>query len=164
MPNIASVLKQEVARIARKEARGDTAKLKKASAQHRAEIAALKRQVADLGRQLADTNRAFRKMAATAAGNGSAAASRNGSGLNGNGNGAALKLSGKGLASLRRRLGLSAADMGLLVGASGQTIYNWEAKRPTPRGSQIDALLALKAMRKRDVAIVLTPLKEQAAQ
>ena len=48
MPNIAAVLKDEISRIARKEIRSETAVLKKASAQYRKEIAALKRQVSNL--------------------------------------------------------------------------------------------------------------------
>ena len=42
MANIAAVLKEEISRLSRKETRGETASLKKASAQYRAEIAALK--------------------------------------------------------------------------------------------------------------------------
>ena len=43
MPNIASVLKEEVVRLARKELKAATEGLKKAVAAHRSEIAALKR-------------------------------------------------------------------------------------------------------------------------
>ena len=43
MPNIASVFKDEIVRVARKEIRNELAALKKASTTHRAEIAALKR-------------------------------------------------------------------------------------------------------------------------
>ena len=40
MPNIATVLKDEISRIARKEIRSETAVVKKASAQYRRDIAA----------------------------------------------------------------------------------------------------------------------------
>ena len=43
MPNIASVLKTEIARVARKEVRSEIGSLKKATATYRTEIAALKR-------------------------------------------------------------------------------------------------------------------------
>jgi len=43
MANIESVLKEEITRLARKEIRKETEGLKKASAQYRTEIAALKR-------------------------------------------------------------------------------------------------------------------------
>lgn len=48
MPNIASVLKAEIARVARKEARAETAALKKHSVTQRTEIASLKKRVAEL--------------------------------------------------------------------------------------------------------------------
>ena len=52
MSNIASVLKEEISRIARKEIRRETASLKKSSTMYRSEIAALKRRVHELERQL----------------------------------------------------------------------------------------------------------------
>jgi predicted site-specific integrase-resolvase len=52
MPNIASILKNEIARIGRKEVRAESEPLKIASAQYRSTIAGLKRQVADLERQV----------------------------------------------------------------------------------------------------------------
>ena len=45
MTSFANQLKSEIARIAKKEARGETQQLKKASAQHRSDIAALKRHI-----------------------------------------------------------------------------------------------------------------------
>jgi len=48
MSNIASVLKDEIARVARKEIRRETSSLKKASTGYRSQIAALKRQLLEL--------------------------------------------------------------------------------------------------------------------
>ncbi len=45
MPNIASVLKEEIARLVRKELRGETEGLKKTSSRYRSEIASLKRRI-----------------------------------------------------------------------------------------------------------------------
>jgi len=59
MPNIASILKEEIARVARKEVRRETTALKKSNVTHRSEIAALKRRATELERQL----RAFGKNA-----------------------------------------------------------------------------------------------------
>ena len=53
MPNIATILKEEITRLARKEVRNETESIKKASAQHRSQIAGLKRQVAALEKQVA---------------------------------------------------------------------------------------------------------------
>ena len=52
MSNIASVLKAEIARVARKEMRTETQSLKKAVSQYRSQIAALRRRVDTLERQL----------------------------------------------------------------------------------------------------------------
>ena len=48
MPNIATVFKAEIARLARKEVRGDSEGLKKAVAAQRADIASLKRRIQTL--------------------------------------------------------------------------------------------------------------------
>ena len=45
MPNIASILKSEISRVARKELRGETQALKKSNAQYRTQIAELKRRL-----------------------------------------------------------------------------------------------------------------------
>lgn len=51
MPNIASVLKEEIQRLARKELKANTDSLKKAVAHYRSETAALKRRINQLERQ-----------------------------------------------------------------------------------------------------------------
>ena len=48
MPNIGAVLKQEIARLSRREIRGQVEATKKASAQYRRHIATLRRQIATL--------------------------------------------------------------------------------------------------------------------
>ena len=57
MANIASVLKAEIARVARKEVRAELEGLKKAIAQHRSAIAELRRELAALQRQLKQADR-----------------------------------------------------------------------------------------------------------
>jgi DNA-binding transcriptional regulator YiaG len=56
----------------------------------------------------------------------------------------------------RRRLRLSAADFGRLVGVSGQTIYQWEQGKSRPRRSQFAALVALRSTRRRDALAKLS--------
>lgn len=55
----------------------------------------------------------------------------------------------------RKKLGISAADMGKLIGVSGQSVYHWETGKTKPRASQLQAIAAVRKMRKRAVAAKL---------
>lgn len=151
MPNLASVLKDEIARLARKELRGETTKLQKAASAHRSEIAALKRRVADLERAIKALQKSSTKAAAKAA---AAATDADVDSEEG-----AHRFRAAGLASNRARLGLSAADFGLLVGTTGQSIYAWEQGRSKPRAKNLIAIAALRGLGKREVAAKLAALK-----
>ena len=145
MPNIASVLKEEIARVARKEARGETQGLKKASAQYRSDIAALKRRIQALEQQVKRLGKAgSRKAAAATSGE--------------EGGGTALRFSAKGLAAQRRRLGLSAAAVATLLGVSGQSVYKWEDGKTRPRASQIATIATLRKLSKKEAAARLKAL------
>lgn len=135
MPNIGAVLKQEIARLSRKEVRGQVTTTKKASAQYRRDIAALKRQVAALAKQV--TMLARRPVATSQA-----------AGLADDGQ--RSRFSAKGLKSHRAKLGLSAGDYGKLVGVSAQSVYNWEAGKASPRAGQRAQLAALRSLGKRE--------------
>lgn len=54
-----------------------------------------------------------------------------------------LRFSAKGLASEHVRLGLSAGDCGLLLGASGQSVYNWEAGKTRPSDKHLPAIVGI---------------------
>src|SRR5450830_1145418 len=105
MPNLATALKSEISRIARKEIRAETQILKKQSAQYRGHIASLKRQVASLEKLLRQTSRGAKSKPAAAQPQESEASG--------------LRFRFKGFAAHRRRLGLSAAQAGALLGVSG---------------------------------------------
>ena len=143
MPNIATALKREISRIARREIRGETTELKKAATRFRTEIAALKRRAQALEQQVQRLTRA------------------NGKGLTENDAEApsTSRFSAKGLASQRKRLGLSATDAGLLVGASSQSIYNWEQGKARPLERHRSALAAIKAIGRREAAARLALLQ-----
>ena len=144
MANIASLLKNEIARVARRAVRGETAGLKKAAGSYRGEIAALKRRVRALEAEL----RRARKAAARAPSAPDADTAP-----------AMPRFSPKGLAAQRRRLGLSVQDCALLVGASGQSVYNWEDGKARPRAKHLLALAALRRMGRKDVAARLSELR-----
>jgi DNA-binding transcriptional regulator YiaG len=147
MPNIASVLKSEIARVARKEVRGEIQSLKKAVGTYRSEIAELKRRTKALEQELRRRKSETAKTSAAATEDVPSGATR---------------FSAKGLASHRSRLGLSAHHVGLLVGASGQSIYKWEEGKARPRAKHLPALAALRSMGKRQAAEQLASLREVA--
>ena len=135
MPNFSSVIKSEITRLARKEIKGAIDPIRKANAAHRREIAELKRQIASLQRGLTTSVKKSKSSAEAVS-----ESARN------------TRFVPKGLKSLRARLGLSAADFGLLVGASGQSVYNWEAGKSVPRQAQQAALTAVRGLGKREAA------------
>jgi DNA-binding transcriptional regulator YiaG len=146
MPNIASILKSEIARVARKEIRAEVETLKKAVGTYRSEIAALKRRAQALEKALKQSQKSQPKpepieVAET---------------------GKAMRFSAKGLAKHRQRLGLSADAIGLLIGASGQSIYNWEDGKARPRASHLSAIAALRGLSKTQAAEVLAARKASA--
>jgi DNA-binding transcriptional regulator YiaG len=148
MPNIASVLKSEIARVARKEVKGDMQELKKATAQYRSHIAALRRRITELEREMKRLGKAASRAAPQADGDSEGRDGRSG-----------LRFSAKGLAAQRQRLGLSAAAMAALLGVSGQSIYKWEEGKTRPRASQLPAIAALRKMGKREANARLAALQ-----
>lgn len=141
MANLASALKEEITRLARKEIRTQVDPLRKVSANYRREIAELKRQITDLSRQV------------KAAGKGPKATPKEPPTGN-------TRFSSKGLRTLRKRLGLSAAEFGLLAGASGQSVYNWEADKTLPREAQRAALVSLRGLGKKEARARLEALEK----
>lgn len=63
-----------------------------------------------------------------------------------------LRFRAKGFGAHRKRLGLSAAQAGALIGVSGQTIYHWEAGKAKPRASQMERIAALRKLSKKRAA------------
>jgi DNA-binding transcriptional regulator YiaG len=147
MPNIALVLKAEIARVARKEVRSATDPLKKTVVAHRAGIASLKRTVQSLEQQLRRLGRGGGKASAQATANESS--------------GSQIRFSAKGLASQRRRLGLSAEKLGRMFGVSGQTVYLWEGGKARPRAKHMPAIAVLRTLGKKEADAILASLAKQ---
>ena len=144
MTNIASLLKTEISRLARKEVRSETASLKKSVSTYRAEIAALKQRARALELELRRLSKAHAKAVPVDV---QAKPSQK------------PRFTAKGLAAQRRRLGLSALDLGLLVGASGQSIYNWEEGKAHPRAKHLPGIAALRTMGKKEASARLASLR-----
>ena len=143
MPNIASILKEEISRVARKEVKAQTEQLKKASTGYRTQIAAMKRRLADLERQIKKQSKASM---------GQAAGSRRSDTPKGNSEPRALRFSAEGLAKQRLRLGLSAREVATLLGVSQLSVYKWEKGQARPRASQLAGISQLRGMGKREAA------------
>jgi predicted transcriptional regulator len=140
MPNIGTVLKSEIARVARKEMRSETQALKKSVAQYRGQIAQLKRRVQALEQQVKRQGRTVAKVTV------GAPAAPEADGRSG------LRFSAKGLAAQRKRLGLSAAAVAQILGVSALSVYKWESGKTRPRAKQIEAIAGLRKMGKREAA------------
>lgn len=147
MSTFANQLKSEIARLAKKEVRAETQALKKASAAYRGEIAALKRRIAGLEAQIKKQSKGAgqRKVVKNAEED----------------SGAALRFRVAGFAALRKKLGISAAEMGKLLGVSAQSVYHWETGKTKPRASQLAAISAVRKMGKREVAAKLSESAEE---
>lgn len=144
MKDVMDALRNQITRLARREAREQTASLKNASSAYRRDIADLKRAVGDLEKRLAFLERQERQRARRPPSPKLAEGAR---------------FSAGGLKSHRAKLGLSAADYGLLAGVSAQTIYSYEAGKSRPRASQLAKLVALRGLGKREAGRRLALLK-----
>jgi DNA-binding XRE family transcriptional regulator len=134
MTTFANQLKSEIARIAKKEARSETQQLKKASAQYRSEIAALKRHIAALETTVKKLNKALPKPVLKVEKEHSTP----------------LRFRAGGFATLRKKLGLTAEQMGKLINVSAQSVYHWEAEKSRPRASQLPAIAAARKLSKKE--------------
>ncbi len=146
MPNVATALKEEIVRLARKELRREGEPLRKAIARQRHDVTQLKASVAALTRALGQATK--NKRSSTP--NDSPTASRQ-------------RITAGGLKTLRSRLGLSAGEFGALVGVSGQSVYAWEQERSSPRAAATAAVIALRSIGKKEASSRLAALREAPA-
>ena len=145
MPNFAVVLKDEVRRLARKEIKAELAVTRKASAQYRRDIAELKRQMSALQRRIGAIEKQVQKDVPSPVAVAEADAER-------------VRFTAKGLRSQRKRLDLSAADYGRLIGVTDQTIYNWEREAARPRKQQLAQIASLRGIGKKEARARLEKL------
>ena len=67
----------------------------------------------------------------------------------------ASRLTPERIAGLRKKLGISQRELGLLVGATTGAVLSWEKGKFKPQGEKKAALVALRKVRKRDVRKML---------
>lgn len=143
MPNIASVLKSEITRIARKEIRTEVETLKKYVSTHRTEIAALKRRTQSLEQELRRLNKSGSRPAPAPTEESSKP----------------VRFSPRDLATQRQRLGLTVEGCGRLLGTSGKSIYRWETGKAQPRETYWASIAALRTLSKSQAAEVVAARK-----
>lgn len=141
MSTFAAILNSEIRRLARKEVRQEVEPLRKALTTHKSRLRELTQEVAALKRELAKH----------ASGRGRATAAQQ----QPEEQGQSLRFRASGLASHRKRLGLSASNAAAIIGVSPLTIYKWEAGSARPRASHMPAIDKLRKMGRREAVAAL---------
>lgn len=139
MSNFATQLKTEISRIAKKEIRSESASLKKSSSQYRSDIAALKKRIAALESMVKKLSKSSKKSTSEEQ----------------DSDDKSLRFRSNGFATLRQKLGLSANEMGQLLGVSGQSVYKWEQGKAKPRASQLKAIASIRHIGKKQAHAML---------
>lgn len=137
MPNLAQTLRDEIRRQARREVTAELKTLRRQGAQHRRDIADLKRTAAAQRKQIAFLEKQEQRRTRQAPAPKPEANTR---------------FSPDWLKKHRGKVGLSQADYARLVGVSSLTIYNWESGRTRPRDVQLAAIAAVRKLGKREAA------------
>ncbi|MDR0993548.1 MAG: helix-turn-helix domain-containing protein [Verrucomicrobiota bacterium] len=142
--NVMSVLKAEISRLAKKEAKAVNSSVKKASASYRGLIAGLRKQVDALQKEVASLKKTMpappKALASKAEPEGR------------------FWITGKGVKTMRKRTGLTQAKFAKLVGVSVPTVVNWEkaeGKVEIRRKETMARLQELKGKGKREVGGML---------
>ncbi|MCY3021215.1 MAG: helix-turn-helix domain-containing protein [Planctomycetota bacterium] len=136
MPRFAAALQEEIRRLARKEVRSLTAVTRRAAAQHRRDIAGLKRQARLLARQVAALEVLGRRQAAIPPAPTTVVEK--------------ARFSPGWIKTRREKLKLSAKDYGRLIGTSALTVYKWEGGKSRPRKDALARLVAVKDIGRRE--------------
>jgi DNA-binding transcriptional regulator YiaG len=147
MPNLAVTFRQEITRLARREIRSQTRGLRKASAQFRRDIAELKRHASELKSEVARLERRVGKDVAPQITEADPAK---------------VRFAARNVISQRRRLGISAADYGKLIGVKAQTIYKWEHGTSRPRRAQLSAFASIRRLSKTETLARLQQMRDKA--
>ncbi len=142
--NVMTVLKSEISRLARKEAKAIVKPVQKASATYRGLIAGLRKQVDALQREVASLKRAMpapeKVLASKTEPEGR------------------FWITGKGVKAMRKKVGLTQAKFGKLVGVSVPTVVNWEkakGKVEIRKKATMARLQQIKGMGKKEVAAMM---------
>ena len=153
MPNITTLLNDEIRRLARKEIKAQSGPGDKVADKQKGEITELKRRVAELEKRIHFLTRHDKKQS------GKAAPPARSSAASGSDGDTMPRFSPKWVKKHRAKLGMSAADYGQLAGVSGLTIYNWEKGNSNPRTKQLLAWSEIRTLGKREAQRKLDEMK-----
>jgi DNA-binding transcriptional regulator YiaG len=137
MPNIAAILREEICRLAKREIRRYTAATKQAVVQYRRDIAGLKRQLRQQAKEIAFLKAQEQRRLGQPPPKAKEALE-------------SVRFSPRSVRAQRRRLRLSAAEYGKLLGVSGLTVYHWEHGQARPRKERLAALVAVRGLGRRE--------------
>lgn len=124
--------------------------LRKTTAGHRSEIAALKRDLKSLQSENKDLARRLK-----AVGTGAGAVMRSTNDEPRAKPGRKVVYNAEAFAAMRAKLGLTQAQMATLLGVSSLSVYKWESGQVEPREKQKAKVLALRGVGKREVVKML---------
>ena len=136
MPDQATLLRDEIRRLARKEIKAQISALKNSVSQQRREIATLKRLLEEQESKVAFLEAQERKRIAQPVVSEETVET--------------ARFSPRSVRAQRQRLKLSAEEYAKLVGVSPQTIYLWERGKSRPRKAQLAALVSVRSFGRRE--------------
>ena len=135
MPDVASVLKEEIIRLSRSEIKKQIDPLNKRVQELKKTVTQQKKQIAALEKSQSQADKKVPDAAPPIAEEKSSS----------------RKITVASIKAQRKRLKLSQREMGLLLAVSTMTITRWEQGKGSPRGENRDAFVALRGMGKRQV-------------
>ena len=136
MPNITTVFKEEIRRIARKEIKAVVGKIQQNLASLRKENLQLKGLINDQAKHLSRLQKQIQTQHNRPPAEEDPLAG--------------VRFSSRSVRAQRKRLNMSAAEYGKLVGVSALTIYHWESGKSRPRKAQLAILTAVRGIGKRE--------------
>ena len=142
MPDLGKALREEMSRVAARELRAALNPLNQ-------QIRSLEREVSALRSQIAGTQGTAAKPSGKSSGNAKAPAKTET---------AAVRITPASIKKHRKRLRLSQAQMGKLLGVSAITILNWEQGKSKPRAANREAIVELRGTSRKDAELTLAGL------
>ena len=145
MPDIKTVLSEEIRRLAKKEIKLAIVPLQKLAAEQRRTISELKKRIAVLERQVAPAEKV-------------AAAADIAAGVEEK----KLRLNAAGIIRIRTKLKLTQSDFAKLLNVSTHTVSMWELDKSAPRKDARAAICALRKLGKRELKARMAAFEEKA--